>query len=278
MSKRNSAVVPLTLVAALAGSLLAAAATAQEGAPPAPAAAPAPATAAATPAPAAAAPVAGTPAVPAASALAPLPVSADEEYAVKMRELEDMVSELKEQVFRSKAKLQLLAEQVAGGVGTGAKIIVVHKNQMGANFLLTSANYFLDGQPLLQETDETGAKLTDKKELPVFDGNIVEGSHTLSVQLVFKGNGTGVFRYLAAYTWTLKDTVTFTAEPGKVVTIDAVAFEKGNFTTPVEERPAIRFETNISQDSRSEPGQGAEAKPAEPTGAAPAAATGVEPK
>ena len=222
-----------------------------------------------------AAPV-GTPAAPAAAAT-PLPVSADEEYALKMRELEDMVSELKEQVFRSKAKLQLLAEQVAGGVGTGAKIIVVHKNQMGANFLLTSANYFLDGQPLMQETDETGAKLTDKKELPVFDGNIVEGSHTLSVQLVYKGNGTGVFRYLAAYSWTLKDSVTFTAEPGKVVTIDAVGFEKGNFTTPVEERPAIRFETNISQESKSDAAKGAEAPPAEGAAAAPAA-TGVEAK
>lgn len=273
MSLRTSTVLPLTLLAALGLGL--APARAQEGAPPAPAeAAPPPA---AAPAPAAAAAPTGTPAVPAATALAPLPVSADEEYSLKMRELEDMVSELKEQVFRSKAKLQLLAEQVAGGVGTGAKIIVVHKNQMGPNFLLTSANYFLDGQPLMQETDETGAKLTDKKELPVFDGNIVEGSHTLSVQLVYKGNGTGVFRYLAAYSWTLKDSVTFTAEPGKVVTIDAVGFEKGNFTTPVEERPAIRFETNISQESKSDAAKGAEAPPAEGAAAAPAA-PGVEAK
>lgn len=226
------------------------------------------------PAPAAPAPAAPAPAAPApAPASASAPVSADEEYAVKMRELEDMVSELKEQVFRSKAKLQLLAEQVAGGVGIGAKVVVVHKNQMGGNFLLTSANYFLDGQPLLQETDETGAKLTEKRELPVFDGNIVEGSHTLSVQLVYKGNGTGVFRYLAAYSWTLKDSITFTAEPGKVATIDVVGFEKGNFTTPVEERPAIRFDTNISRESTGEAPKGTDAKA--PTPAAPTApATG----
>lgn len=258
------ATVLATVLAAVLTTALAASSSAAQTPPPPP-------PAAATPPPAA--PV-GTPAAPAAAA-APLPVSADEEYAVKMRELEDMVSELKEQVFRSKAKLQLLAEQVAGGVGTGAKIIVVHKNQMGGNYLLTSANYFLDGQPLLQETDETGAKLTDKRELPVFDGNIVEGSHTLSVQLVYKGNGTGVFRYLEAYKWTLKDSVTFTAEPGKVVTIDAIGFEKGNFTTPVEERPAIRFETNISQESSTEAGKGGAAKPAEPAAAAPAPTAGV---
>ena len=250
---------------AMVGSGLA---LAQEPAAPA---APAPAAPVGTPAAPVGTPAApvGTPAAPAAAAT-PLPVSADEEYALKMRELEDMVSELKEQVFRSKAKLQLLAEQVAGGVGIGAKVVVVHKNEMGGNFLLTSANYFLDGQPLLQETDDAGTTLTEKRNLPVFDGNIVEGSHTLSVQLVYKGNGTGVFRYLAAYTWTLKDSLTFTAEPGKVVTIDAVGFEKGNFTTPVEERPGIRFDTNISQESSAEAAKKADTKTSD---GAPAPAT-----
>ena len=179
-----------------------------------------------------------------------MPQTADEEYDVKMRELEDMVSELKEQIFRSKAKLQLLAEQVAGGVGTGAKIVILHKNQMGANFLLTEANYYLDGQPLWQESDATGLKLTARKEVPVWDGNIVEGSHTLTVGFVYKGNGTGVFKYLEAYTWRAKDSITFTAEPGKVVTIETIGFESGNFTTPTEERPKIRFDVNINRDTR----------------------------
>jgi hypothetical protein len=270
----------LVLFASACVLVLALAAQAQEGAPPPPAAAaddaasaPAPtaqpattsaappaappattpaATPAAPAAPApAAAPAAPSPASTAAVPAAPLaPPTADEEYDVKMRELEDMVSELKEQIFRSKAKLQLLAEQVAGGVGVGAKIVIVHKNQMGQSFLLTEANYYLDGQPLWQEVDESGAKLTEKREVPVWDGNIVEGSHTLTVNLVYKGNGTGVFRYLSAYKWTLKDNITFTAEPGKVVTIESVGFEKGNFTTPTEERPAIRFDINTSRDTR----------------------------
>jgi hypothetical protein len=232
----------LALVAALmcAGTVLA-----QGTAPPAPAPA--------APAPVSATPAAAAPVAPAAAAApAAPPQTADEEYDLKMRELEDMVSELKEQIFRSKAKLQLLAEQVAGGVGTGAKIVIVHKNQMGAEFLLVEANYFLDGQPLWQESDATGLKLTEKKEVPVWDGNIVEGSHTLTVNLVYKGNGTGVFRYLSAYSWKLKDSITFTAEPGKVVTIDAVGFEQGNFTTQIEERPRIRFDVNISKETRAD--------------------------
>ncbi len=249
----------LTFVAARAG--------AEEAAPPAPAtttpaaATPAAATpaAATTPAttPPAAAPGATTTTATTTDAAAPATdaqpaQTADEEYDLKMRELEDMVAELKEQIFRSKAKLQLLAEQVSGGIGTGAKIVIVHKNEMGPNFLLVEANYYLDGQPLWQEVDAAGTKLTAKKELPVWDGNIVEGSHTLTVNLVYKGDGTGVFRYLSAYSWKLKDSITFTAEPGKVVTIDAVGFEQGNFTTQLEERPRIRFDTSITNDTRVE--------------------------
>jgi hypothetical protein len=231
-------------------------------------------------APAAPAPGApGAPAAPSANTAPNTPPqTADEEYDLKMRELEDSVSELKEQIFRSKAKLQLLAEQVAGGIGTGAKIVIVHKNEMGPNFLLTEASYYLDGQPLWQEIDEGGAKLTEKKDVPVWDGGIVEGSHTLTVNLVYKGNGTGVFKYLSAYTWRLKDAITFTAEPGKVATINAVGFEKGNFTTPLEERPAIRFDVATSKDARADAKEGAAGAAASPatatsTPAKPAEAT-----
>jgi hypothetical protein len=190
------------------------------------------------------------PVAPSAAAPAVQPQTADAEYDVKMRELEGMVSELKEQIFRSKAKLQLLAEQVAGGLGTGAKLVVTHKNELGAAFLIKEVSYYLDGQPLLQEVDESGAKLTEKRVLPVWDGNLVEGSHTLNVVIVLNGNGTGVFKYLSGYKFTLKKSVTFTAEPGKVLAIDVAAFESGNFTTPMEERPALRFDTKTQKETR----------------------------
>jgi hypothetical protein len=174
--------------------------------------------------------------------------TADEEYALRMRSLEERVSELKEQIFRSKAKLTLLTEQVQGGVGAGARIVLQHKNEMGPNFLLTRVNYFLDNTPLWQEVDDAGTRLSAKKDHPVFDGNVVEGSHTLSVELVYVGNGTGVWQYLSGYKFRLTDTLTFTAEPGKVVTIDVVGFEQGNFTTEMTDRPRVRFDQNVQAD------------------------------
>ncbi len=179
---------------------------------------------------------------------APIAMSADQEYGLKMKELEDSVAELKEQIFRSKAKLTLLTEQVQGGTGAGSRIVITHKNQMGGNFLLVEVDYFLDGTPLWQELDEKGTKLTAMKEHPLWDGNIIEGSHTLTVELKYTGNGTGIWQYLSGYEFKLKDSVTFTAEPGKMVTIDVVGFEKGNFTTEMTERPGIRFDQSVQND------------------------------
>jgi hypothetical protein len=221
----------------LALTILAASAVwAQESAPSAP---PSPTEAAHTRTPA------GAPATPAATA--------DEEYALRMKQLESNIAELKEQIFRSKAKLTLLTEQVQGGGAAGSRLVLTHKNQMGGNFLLVEVDYFLDGSPLWQEVDETGRKLTPKKEHLLWDGNIVEGPHTLTVELKYKGNGTGAFQYLAGYQWKLKDAITFTAEAGKLVVIDAVAFEQGNFTTEMTERPRIRFDRNVKQDTAKKP-------------------------
>jgi hypothetical protein len=189
-----------------------------------------------------------TPVTMAPTSALPSGVTADEEYGLKMKELEDSVSELKEQIFRSKAKLTLLTEQVQGGTGAGARIVITHKNLMGPNFLLVEVNYFLDGTPLWQEVDDEGRKLTAMKEHPLWDGNIVEGSHTLTVELRYKGNGTGVFQYLSGYTWKLKDALSFTAESGKLVEVDVVGFEGGNFTTEMSERPKLRFDKNVQSD------------------------------
>jgi hypothetical protein len=166
-----------------------------------------------------------------------------------MKQLESSVAELKEQIFRSKAKLTLLTEQVQGGSAAGSRIVITHKNQMGGNFLLVEVDYFLDGTPLWQEVDDSGQKLTPKKEFSLWDGNIVDGAHTLTVELKYKGNGSGAFQYLSGYQWKLKDAITFTAEAGKLVTIDVVGFEQGGFATEMTERPRIRFDKNVQADA-----------------------------
>lgn len=173
---------------------------------------------------------------------------ADASYRAKIRGLEEKVNELKESIFRSKAKLMMLTEQVTGGLSTSAKLLLVHEDQMGAGFQLVQRHFFLDGMPLHQDTDETGEKFKNEGEIIIFDGPIIEGTHTLTVSLVYRGAGAGLFSYLDGYNFQLKDSFTFTTEQGKITTNKVVGFEQGDFTTSFLERPAIRMDSEVLDD------------------------------
>ena len=77
--------------------------------------------------------------------------SDEAQYNLKLRDIEERVNSLKEQVFQSKARLLQLQEVVLQGAITGAKARLVHFNDMGSSFRLIRAQYALDGTPFLTE-------------------------------------------------------------------------------------------------------------------------------
>ncbi len=170
-------------------------------------------------------------------------------YAVRLRDLEQRINELKEQIFRSKARLSLLAETVLQGVVAGSQAVIVHENKMSSSFRLVRAVYALDGAPIFNRTDEEGG-LGEQDEFQVYNGSIVPGEHTLTVNLEYRGHGFGIFSYLRGYRFKVRSNYTFTAPEGKAVTLRVVAYEKGGPTAPLEERPAIRYIERVSSASR----------------------------
>ncbi|MCU0676589.1 MAG: hypothetical protein MUE69_27825, partial [Myxococcota bacterium] len=120
-------------------------------------------------------------------------------YAVRLRDLEQRINELKEQIFRSKARLSLLAETVLQGVVAGAQAIIVHENRMSSSYKLVKAVYALDGAPIFNRADEEGDSLSEREEFQVYNGSIVPGEHTLTVNLEYRGHGYGIFSYLKGY-------------------------------------------------------------------------------
>lgn len=171
----------------------------------------------------------------------------DTDYGVGLRSLEEQVNDLKEKVFKSKARLVLLRETVLNGVISGARAVIRHRNEMGASFTLERASYSLDGEPLFNKSDDDGS-LDGQTEIDLFEGSIVPGTHNLSVTLVYRGNGYGIFTYLRDYTFKIRASYPFTAEEGKVVSVRAVAYERGGITTDLQDRPSMRFETEVKQD------------------------------
>lgn len=231
--KKDAAATPAAAAPAAAAP---AAATPTTGAPAATTAAPAPA-AGAAPAPAPAAPAA------AADASGALDGAT---YVVRLRDLEQRIDELKEQIRRSHTRLSLLSDTIlSGGVG-GARAEITFKNDLSSAFRVTGATFVLDGAVQYNKTDESeNSALAAQKEIPVFSGSIPPGDHTLQIVLRLRGHGYGVFSYLRGYKFQVPSSHTFTITEGKTLKLDVVAWEKGDVTTALEQRPSIRYVENL---------------------------------
>jgi hypothetical protein len=174
---------------------------------------------------------------------------------VRLRDLEQRVDELKEQIRRSHTRLSLLSDTIlSGGVG-GARAEISFKNDLTNAFHLTGATFVLDGAVQYNKQDESGT-LAEQKQIPIFSGSIPPGDHTLQVVLKLRGHGYGVFSYLRGYKFNVPSTHSFTVTEGKAIKLEAVVWEKGDVTTPLEERPAIRWQHtvgSIGDDSSAAP-------------------------
>ena len=150
--------------------------------------------------------------------------TSDEEFTLRVKTMEEQVNDLKEKIFRTKARLLLLQESILGGgsISQGAKAVLVHRNEMGGSFVLESVAYALDGAPVFTKIDVDG-DLDKKEEFEIFNGRIVPGQHQIAVKLQFRGHGFGVFSYLEGYKFKVQSSYTFDAEPGRVTSIKIVA-------------------------------------------------------
>lgn len=177
------------------------------------------------------------------------PQTADEAFTTRVKTLEEQVVDLKEKIFRTKARLLLLQETVLGGdLSQGARAVLFHKNEMGSTFVLESVAYALDGAPIFTKVDAQG-DLDKREEFEIFNGRIVPGQHQIAVRLVYRGHGYGVFSYLEGYKFKVSSSYTFNAEAGKVTTVKVVGYEKGGFTTDIKDRPAVRYDIEVSKDA-----------------------------
>ena len=165
-------------------------------------------------------------------------------YAVRLRDLETRINALKEQIFRSKARLSLLAETVLQGVVAGAQAVIVHENRMSSSYRLVKAVYALDGARIFSKADEEGS-LGDQQQFEVYNGSIVPGEHNVTVNLEYRGNGYGIFSYLKGYRFRVRSSHSFSVPEGRTITIHAVGYEKGGPTAPLEERPAVQYSETV---------------------------------
>jgi hypothetical protein len=161
-------------------------------------------------------------------------------YAVRLRDLEQRINELKEAIRRSHTRLALLSESILSGITAAALAEVVFENDMSSAFRLKRIVALYDGAPLATKTDERD-QIGDQKEIPLYAELVQPGDHTLQVLLEYQGNGYGIFSYLKGYKFEVRSSRSFTAIEGKTIQLRVIGYEQGGPTTPLEERPAVRY-------------------------------------
>jgi hypothetical protein len=165
-------------------------------------------------------------------------------YAVRLRDLEARVDELKDQIRRSHTRLALLSDTIMSGGAAGSRAEVEFDNEMSNAFRLVRALFVIDGTVQYNRQDESGA-LADQKTIPIFSGSVPPGDHTVQVLLSFQGNGYGVFTYLKGYHFEVKSSHSFTSVEGRTLSLTATALEKGGVTTPLEQRPSVEWHEKV---------------------------------
>ena len=193
------------------------------------------------------------------------PLTADEAFNSRVKTLEEQVVDLKEKIFRTKARLLLLQETVLGGdLSSGARAVLFHRNEMGSSFVLESVAYALDGAPIFTKVDVNG-DLDKREELEIFNGRIVPGQHQIAVRLVYRGHGYGIFSYLEGYKFKVQSSYTFNAEGAKVTTVKIVGYEKGGLTADLKDRPSVRYDIEVAKDAAMKQQAAAPDAPATPS-------------
>jgi hypothetical protein len=165
-------------------------------------------------------------------------------YRQRLDELDRRVARLKSDILQQKARLKLIQYQYIPGHAIGTRARIVHRNEMGSIYTPIQMAYALDGEPILTRSADHDL-FADRPEIEVFQGPLSPGSHTLSVRLVYRGNG-AFFRYVDGYRFTVQASHDFTPADGKETVLTVVGRERGNpITTDMQDRPTLDFHTSV---------------------------------
>ena len=148
------------------------------------------------------------------------------------------------------------APEARGGPPAGqlwpSEVVVTFDSALGGGFQLAQVRARLDGE-IVVECDAGEGALETASPMLVHEGQVPAGEHVLEVELRYRGHGHGVFSYLRGYSFDVRGEHTFVARREGPARVHVHAFEQGDTTTPLEDRPALRF-TADSPEGPTSPG------------------------
>lgn len=161
--------------------------------------------------------------------------------------IDDEVTALKDDVINAKAQMIILKELVKkeGLDGKRRRLSIGFKNEMGSRYAIDSIVYKINGEPVYSYLLKDVQDLPPDQRFPKeFETKLVTGPHLLEVQIIYKGNDTGIFSYLRDYSVTKDAKINLVIDSSDSTKIQVTAFEQGWIFTDFKERPQLKVETS----------------------------------
>jgi hypothetical protein len=160
-------------------------------------------------------------------------------YEVRLQDLHERIELLHEQLKRMQDRQKLLSDSGSPVLGP-VQAEIAFADEMSGAFVVTGVRVWIDETLVYARTNDDGA-LGALRRVRAFEGSVPPGEHTVRVSLRLAGNG-AVLPYMRAYHFEVSDTRTFVATERRAATLTIHAFERGDVTTPFDQRPAVAWE------------------------------------
>jgi hypothetical protein len=168
--------------------------------------------------------------------------------------IKDDVEKMKEDVINRKAQMLLFKQLIKNeGIEATSPIVSInHVNDMSSRYKIFSLAYSIDNDRIYSYylEDNLGKANILSHETQVFKGPIIAGTHQLTVDVVYKGNDSGVFSYINEYKIPIESKQSFQVDKGQNLDIQVVGFEKGWALTDFKDRPQIKIKFNGSNTAK----------------------------
>ena len=170
------------------------------------------------------------------------------ELESKLNDISTSVNDLKEKVYKSKAKLKLMEETLLLGKITGSKAIVRFKNNTGGLFNITAGEYYLNGKLVYKFNPNKD----QNRDVVIFDSETPPGNNKIKLKLSFTGADSGVlklFSYFKDYKFNMESDYEFPVTYGKTTVVNIEGVDLGPFKNSLDERLSVRYKTMTEDKS-----------------------------
>lgn len=152
----------------------------------------------------------------------------------RIQKIDQELVSLSSKIETQKAELKLLKDSITGNFDTDARLMIENRTEVGGDFALIEARYFLDGNEIALVTNE------DPQKPVVFDNFLKEGKHEVKIEKKYTPNNK-IFTYMNDQKYLLVGKTDVEMKPGNTTYLDVTSFETKGQKDPLD----LKYEAKL---------------------------------